>query len=71
MPVLTPRRSVECMLECYEWPVESLTEREMEVLLVVVLDTTKKHVRNVLRKLGAANRTDAVRRAVRRGLVVI
>jgi ATP/maltotriose-dependent transcriptional regulator MalT len=31
--------------------------------LVVALDTVKKHVGHVLRKLGAANRTEAVSRA--------
>jgi LuxR family maltose regulon positive regulatory protein len=63
------------MLECHERPVESLTEREMEVLrlvaagranqeiadeLVVVLDTIKKHVSRILRKLNATNRTQSV-----------
>ena len=58
--------------------VEPLTSRELEVLamlaagrpnqaiageLVVTLDTVKKHVSHVLRKLGAANRTEAVSRA--------
>ncbi|HEY1296443.1 MAG TPA: LuxR C-terminal-related transcriptional regulator [Chloroflexota bacterium] len=64
--------------------VEPLTEREMEVLrlvadgqpnreianeLVVVLDTVKKHVRNILRKLGACNRTHSVARARALGLL--
>jgi ATP/maltotriose-dependent transcriptional regulator MalT len=31
--------------------------------LVVTLDTVKKHVSHVLGNLGAANRTEAVRRA--------
>jgi ATP/maltotriose-dependent transcriptional regulator MalT len=58
--------------------VDPLTGRELEVLtmlaagrsnqaiageLVVTLDTVKKHVGHVLRKLGAANRTEAVARA--------
>jgi LuxR family maltose regulon positive regulatory protein len=58
--------------------VEPLTGRELEILrmmaagrsnqsiageLVVTLDTVKKHVGHVLRKLGAANRTEAVARA--------
>ena len=64
--------------------VEPLTEREMEVLrlvaagqanreiadeLVVVLDTVKKHVRSILRKLGACNRTHSVARARALGLL--
>jgi ATP/maltotriose-dependent transcriptional regulator MalT len=67
-----------------ELPVEPLTEREMEVLsrvaagwanqqiaedLVVVVDTVKKHVSNLLRKLNADNRTQAVGRARALGLL--
>ena len=65
-------------------PIEPLTEREMEVLsrvaaglanrqiaddLVVVVDTVKKHVSRVLRKLSADNRTQAVARARALGLL--
>ena len=37
--------------------------------LVVTLDTVKKHVSHVLGKLGAANRTEAVARGARLGLI--
>ena len=65
---------------------ESLTAREFDVLahlaeglpnkaiaaaLGISDQTVKFHVAAIIAKLGAANRTDAVRRAVRRGLVVI
>jgi LuxR family maltose regulon positive regulatory protein len=65
--------------------VEQLTARELEVLvllaagasnpriaeqLVVSLDTVKKHVSHLLGKLGAANRTEAVTRARRLGLIL-
>jgi DNA-binding NarL/FixJ family response regulator len=65
---------------------DSLTAREREVLgllaeglpnksiaaaLGISDQTVKFHVAAIIGKLGAANRTDAVRRAVRRGLVVI
>jgi len=65
---------------------ESLTTRELQVLALLAeglpnkaiagrLDisdqTVKFHVAAILGKLGAQNRTDAVRRAMRRGLVVI
>jgi DNA-binding NarL/FixJ family response regulator len=65
---------------------EPLTSREREVLalvaeglpnkaiaatLAVSDQTVKFHVAAIIGKLGAANRTDAVRLAVRRGLVVI
>ena len=65
---------------------EALTAREQEVLAHVAQgmsnkaiaealgisdQTVKFHVAAIIGKLGAANRTDAVRRAIRRGLVVI
>jgi DNA-binding NarL/FixJ family response regulator len=66
--------------------VEALTPREREVLALVAEglpnktiaaelgisdQTVKFHVAAIIGKLGAANRTDAVRRAVRRGLVAL
>jgi DNA-binding NarL/FixJ family response regulator len=67
-------------------PVEPLTRRELDVLDLlaeglpnkVIADrlgisdqTVKFHVASIYAKLGAANRTDAVRRAVRRGLLML
>ena len=66
--------------------VEPLTPREIEVLellaeglpnkaiadrLKISDQTVKFHVSSISAKLGAANRTDAVRRAVRRGLIAL
>ena len=63
---------------------EPLTDRELDVLrlvaagksnqriahdLVLALDTVKKHVTHVLRKLEAANRTEAAARARQLGLL--
>jgi DNA-binding NarL/FixJ family response regulator len=65
---------------------EPLTSRELEVLgllaeglankaiaarLGISDQTVKFHVAAVCGKLGASNRTDAVRRAIRRGLVAV
>jgi DNA-binding NarL/FixJ family response regulator len=65
---------------------EPLTPRETEVLALVaeglsnkaIADqlgisdqTVKFHVGSISGKLGAANRTEAVRRAVRRGLIIL
>jgi DNA-binding NarL/FixJ family response regulator len=65
---------------------EPLTTREIEVLellaeglpnkaiaerLEISDQTVKFHVASISGKLGAANRTDAVRRAVRRGLITL
>lgn len=66
--------------------VESLTSREIEVLELVAEglsnkavaarlrisdQTVKFHLASISGKLGALNRTDAVRRAVRRGLITL
>ena len=65
---------------------EALTARELQVLellaeglankaiaerLGISDQTVKFHVSSISGKLGAANRTDAVRRAVRRGLLTL
>ncbi len=67
-------------------PIESLTARELEVLkliaagdsnqniadkLVITLSAVKKHSGNILRKLNASNRTQAVARARMLGLLLI
>jgi len=67
-------------------PVEQLTAREVQVLellaeglsnkaiaerLAISDQTVKFHVASISGKLGATNRTDAVRRAVRRGLITL
>jgi DNA-binding NarL/FixJ family response regulator len=66
--------------------IEPLTAREVQVLellaeglpnkgiasrLGISDQTVKFHVSSIASKLGAANRTDAVRRAVRRGLITL
>jgi DNA-binding NarL/FixJ family response regulator len=66
--------------------IEALTPREVQVLellaeglpnkaiadrLKISDQTVKFHVSSISTKLGAANRTDAVRRAVRRGLITL
>ena len=66
--------------------VETLTSREIEVLTLVADglpnkaiaaalglsdDTVKFHLSSIFGKLGASNRTDAVRQALRRGIVAL
>ena len=66
--------------------MESLTPREIQVLellaeglpnkaiadrLGISDQTVKFHVASISGKLGASNRTDAVRRGVRRGLITL
>lgn len=77
---------VEGRLAGEDDPAEPLTQRELEVLdqmgrglsnrqiaarLGISQHTAKFHVASVIGKLGARNRTEAVRRGLRRGLVTI
>jgi len=63
---------------------ESLTEREVEVLrqvaggnrnrdiaekLFITEETVKVHIKHIMEKLGASDRTDAVAIGVRRGII--
>jgi DNA-binding NarL/FixJ family response regulator len=63
---LTPRE-----VEVLELLAEGLPNREIARRLGISDQTVKFHVASISGKLGAANRTDAVRRAVRRGLVTL
>jgi DNA-binding NarL/FixJ family response regulator len=78
--VIAPERPAD------EGVQESLTPREVQVLellaeglsnkgiaerLAISDQTVKFHVSSICGKLGAANRTDAVRRAVRGGLITL
>jgi DNA-binding NarL/FixJ family response regulator len=80
------RDSADPPLEDDPAPVEALTGREMQVLellaeglsnkaiataLGISDQTVKYYVSSLSGKLGAVNRTDAVRRAVRRGLIAL
>jgi DNA-binding NarL/FixJ family response regulator len=82
--VIAPRASDVETARPASAPVESLTPRELDVLNLLALglsnkgiadrlgisdQTVKFHIASIAGKLGAANRTDAVRRAVRRGLI--
>ncbi|CAA9488253.1 MAG: Two-component transcriptional response regulator, LuxR family [uncultured Rubrobacteraceae bacterium] len=61
---LTPRE-----LEVLRLVAEGLSNRETAARLFVTERTVKFHVSSLLSKLGAGNRTEAVRIAVRRGLI--
>jgi DNA-binding NarL/FixJ family response regulator len=45
------------------------TDREIAIALVVAEGTVKTHMRNILRKLDARNRTHAVAQVLRRGVI--
>ena len=80
-PALSPARQASARSSV---PAVSLTQREQEVLrllaagasnqdiahtLVISLDTVKKHVSNLLGKLGASSRTQAISQARARSLL--
>src|SRR5512133_1392453 len=61
---LTPRE-----VQVLELLAEGLPNKAIAERLGISDQTVKFHVSSISGKLGAANRTDAVRRAVRRGLI--
>jgi DNA-binding NarL/FixJ family response regulator len=63
---LTPRE-----IQVLELLAEGLPNKAIAVRLRISDQTVKFHVSSISGKLGAANRTDAVRRAVRRGLITL
>jgi DNA-binding NarL/FixJ family response regulator len=63
---LTPRE-----IEVLELLAEGLPNKAIATRLGISDQTVKFHVASIAGKLGATNRTDAVRRAVRRGLVTL
>src|SRR5215471_5050935 len=56
-------------VQVLELLAEGLPNKSIAVRLGISDQTVKFHVASICGKLGAANRTDAVRRAVRRGLI--
>src|SRR5262249_9032244 len=63
---LTPRE-----IQVLELLAEGLPNKAIAARLRISDQTVKFHVSSISGKLGAANRTDAVRRAVRRGLIAL
>jgi two-component system nitrate/nitrite response regulator NarL len=63
---LTPRE-----VQVIELLAEGLPNKAIAERLGISDQTVKFHLASISGKLGAANRTDAVRRAVRRGLIAL
>ena len=63
---LTPRE-----IQVLELLAEGLPNKAIAARLQISDQTVKFHVASIYGKLGAANRTDAVRRAVRRGFIAL
>jgi two-component system, NarL family, nitrate/nitrite response regulator NarL len=58
-------------VQVLELLAEGLANKAIAARLGISDQTVKFHVASIAGKLGAANRTDAVRRAVRRGLITL
>jgi LuxR family transcriptional regulator, quorum-sensing system regulator BjaR1 len=56
-------------IECLKWAADGKTEWEISAILNVSEHTADKHLANAHRKLGAANRAQAVANAIRWGLI--
>jgi DNA-binding NarL/FixJ family response regulator len=63
---LTPRE-----IEVLELLAEGMPNKAIAARLAISDQTVKFHVSSICGKLGAANRTEAVRRALRRGLITL
>jgi DNA-binding NarL/FixJ family response regulator len=63
---LTPRE-----IDVLELVAEGLSNKAVAVRLGISDQTVKFHLTSISGKLGAINRTDVVRRAVRRGLITL
>ena len=63
---LTPRE-----IQVVELLAQGLPNKAIAARLGISDQTVKFHVSSICGKLGAINRTDAVRRAVRRGLIAL
>jgi NarL family two-component system response regulator YdfI len=63
---LTPRE-----LDVLELVAEGLSNKAIAARLGISDQTVKFHVASICGKLGVANRTEAVRRALRRGLITL
>ncbi len=63
---LTPRE-----IQVLELLAEGLANKAIAQRLAISDQTVKFHVASICGKLGAVNRTSAVRRAIRRGLVTV
>ena len=61
---LTPRE-----IEVLELVAEGLPNKAIAARLAISDQTVKFHIASIIAKLGASNRTEAVRRAVGRGLM--
>ena len=56
-------------VECLKWAADGKTEWETSAILSISEHTADKHLANARRKLGAANRAQAVANAIRWGII--
>lgn len=63
-PTLSPRER-----ECLQWTAAGKTSWEISSILNLSQNTTDDYIASATRKLGAANRTQAVAEGIRRGII--
>jgi len=63
-PALSPRER-----ECLQWTAAGKTSWEIAAILCLSQSTTDGYIASATRKLGAANRTQAVAEGIRRGII--
>jgi DNA-binding NarL/FixJ family response regulator len=68
---LGPERLTAREIEVLQLIADGLSNKSIAARLGISDQTVKFHVSSIYGKLGAINRTDAVRRAVRRGLLTL
>jgi DNA-binding NarL/FixJ family response regulator len=56
-------------LEVLQLIVQGLSNKQLAWRLTIAEDTAKNHVKSILKKLGAADRTQAATRAIQRGII--
>jgi DNA-binding NarL/FixJ family response regulator len=66
-----PERLTAREVEVLQLVADGLSNKSIAARLGISDQTVKFHVSSIYGKLGAVNRTDAVRRAVRRGLLTL
>jgi len=64
-----PNQLTEREIELLHWMVEGFSNKGIAQKLFISENTVKYHIRNILQKLGAQNRTEAVATAIRQGLI--
>ncbi|MCP5327226.1 MAG: helix-turn-helix transcriptional regulator [Sinobacteraceae bacterium] len=56
-------------IECLSWAAYGCSDKEIAQEIGCAHDTVRFHIKNIVRKLGASNRTHAVAVAIQQGVI--